>query len=54
MIYDSDHYFQRGLIRQQEMTKSADPRSDDYVEFEEEPSASAEEILSANEEEASQ
>ena len=51
---DSDHYFQRGLIRQQEMTKSADPRSDDYVEFEEEPSASAEEILSANEEEASQ
>ena len=51
---DSDHYFQRGLIRQQEMTKSADPRSDDYVEFEEEPGASAEEILSANEEEASQ
>ena len=28
----SDHYFQKGRIRQQEMTKSADKLLDDYIE----------------------
>jgi|GEM_PF-1135471 len=30
---NADHYFKRGLIRQREMTKSADARFDEYVEF---------------------
>ena len=28
----SDHYFQKGRIRQEEMTKSADKLLDDYIE----------------------
>ena len=28
----SDHYFKKGLIRQQEMTISADKNLDDYIE----------------------
>ena len=28
----SDHYFRRGLVRQREMTLSADKNLDDYIE----------------------
>ena len=30
----SDHYFKKGLVRQQEMTISADKNLDDYIEDE--------------------
>ena len=29
---DADHYFRRGLVRQREMTLSADKNLDDYIE----------------------
>lgn len=56
---NADHYFKRGLIRQREMTKSADARFDEYVEFdvdeiEEVDNFLEEEMNEENKEEASE
>ncbi|MEK9695083.1 MAG: hypothetical protein VW270_04920, partial [Candidatus Poseidoniales archaeon] len=42
---NADHYFKRGLIRQREMTKSADARFDEYVEFDQEEIEEVENFL---------